>query len=151
MRCFLGQKWLGFRSRETTWWLHRIMRCKRVENIPPNLSEANNKMLRSLWTRIFITENNLNILHKSMKRQKFGKNYLFTTKFKGNSLMSNSLMSIRFSVGVPLLDMTGKPVIYLIAVPQQKRVLSVWITTSKKVTQKGWFYIQFSRDLKNTF
>ena len=92
MRCFLGQKWLGFRSRETTWWLHRIMRCKRVENIPPNLSEANNKMLRSLWTRIFITENNLNILHKSMKRQKFGKNYLFTTKFKGNSLMSNSLL-----------------------------------------------------------
>ena len=149
MRCFLGQKWLGFRSRETTWWLHRIMRCKRVENIPPNLSEANNKMLRSLWTRIFITENNLNILHKSMKRQKFGKNYLFTTKFKGNSLMSNSLMSIRFSVGVPLLDMTGKPVISNSGTPTEKGSECLNHHLKKGHTKRMVLYSVFKRFKKH--
>lgn len=144
MRCCLGQKWLGFRSRERTWWLHRIMRCKREENIPPNLSEANNKMLRSLWTRIFITKNNLNILHKSIKRRKFGKNYLFTTKFKGNSLIS-----IRFSVGVPLLDMTGKPVRSNSGTPTEKGSECLNHHLKKGHTKRMALYSVFKRFKKH--
>ena len=144
MRCCLGQKWLGFRSRERTWWLHRIMRCKREENIPPNLSEANNKMLRSLWTRIFITKNNLNILHKSIKRRKFGKNYLFTTKFKGNSLIF-----IRFSVGVPLLDMTGKPVRSNSGTPTEKGSECLNHHLKKGHTKRMALYSVFKRFKKH--
>ena len=91
-----------------------------------------------------MTKNNLNILHKSIKRRKFGKNYLFTTKFKGNSLIS-----IRFSVGVPLLDMTGKPVRSNSGTPTEKGSECLNHHLKKGHTKRMALYSVFKRFKKH--